>query len=713
MNASEGRQALSTIDALLADGAQAVQMPEVIRGEIKRRIDAAVEAQVDDALRTVPVTDLREALPRGTRLGSLAQSRYSTVLAIAAANPQSIAQTPGVGDGSARAIYRAATQHRNRVASETRLRLNPDSFSAAHTELLQSVLAFSRVRDIAEQLIEPLDRLGVAVESLREDAGPGLGWAVARWFRSRATLKKAEAAIDRLVELASSSDVVGLRSMINRIGELSQDVPDPWREFERDAATVTSIVSQFTATSTESETQATHGFIGAALAGDVERALLDTTLLKANLRRYQHFGAQYILKQGKVILGDEMGLGKTVQALAVAAHLAAMGSRHALIVCPASVLINWVNETAKHTSLVPVVMHGADRDVNARRWESDGGVGITTFGTLGKLSIGQAVQFVVVDEAHFIKNPDAQRSRVVAEAVARAVHAVLLTGTPMENRVSEFRNLVGYVQPDVARRISSGEGIGGATAFRRRVAPAYLRRNQDDVLTELPERVDIDDWVELSAEDTGVYRSAVTSRNMMAMRQAAFAAGSGKSAKLDRLLAIVREAEDNGAKVLVFSYFRGVLDTIGQSAPGKVFGPLTGSTSSTMRQQIVDDFTNHRGPAVLVAQIEAGGVGLNVQAASVVVIAEPQWKPSTEEQAIARAHRMGQLRTVQVHRLLTRNSIDESIRKLLHSKTELFNSYARPSHAKDRDIESVAAGWVGDVREEDLIAIEQRRLGVA
>ena len=192
MNASEGRQALSTIAAVLADGAQAVQMPEMIRGEIKRRVEAAVEAQVDEALRTVPATDLREALPRGTRLGSLARSRYSTVFAIAAASPQAIAQTPGVGDGSAQAIFGAATQHRSRVASETRLRVNPDSRSADHTKLLQSVLAFSRVRETAEQLVGSLDRLSVAVEPLREDAGPGLGWAVVRWFRGRATMKKAE-----------------------------------------------------------------------------------------------------------------------------------------------------------------------------------------------------------------------------------------------------------------------------------------------------------------------------------------------------------------------------------------------------------------------------------------------------------------------------------------------------------------------------------------
>lgn len=127
------------------------------------------------------------------------------------------------------------------------------------------------------------------------------------------------------------------------------------------------------------------------------------------------------------------------------------------------------------------------------------------------------------------------------------------------------------------------------------------------------------------SEDTARYRDAVQSGNFMAMRQAAYPTErSLKSAKLDRLLEIVEEAEDNDAKVIVFSFFRSVLDTVCAQVPGAVYGPLTGSTPSNQRQKMVDEFTAHRGRAVLVSQIEAGGVGLNIQAASVVILPEPQ-----------------------------------------------------------------------------------------
>jgi SNF2 family DNA or RNA helicase len=110
-----------------------------------------------------------------------------------------------------------------------------------------------------------------------------------------------------------------------------------------------------------------------------------------------------------------------------------------------------------------------------------------------------------------------------------------------------------------------------------------------------------------------------------------------------------------------------------------VLGPLTGSVPPSVRQEMVDEFTAVSGPAVLVAQIQVGGVGLNVQAASVVIIAEPQWTPSTEEQAIARAHRMGQVRRVDVHRLLCENSVDQRMLEVLHGKRVAFDQYARRS----------------------------------
>jgi SNF2 family DNA or RNA helicase len=140
-----------------------------------------------------------------------------------------------------------------------------------------------------------------------------------------------------------------------------------------------------------------------------------------------------------------------------------------------------------------------------------------------------------------------------------------------------------------------------------------------------------------------------------------------------------------------------------------VVGSITGAVPAATRQHLVDDFTRQVGHAVLLAQIEAGGVGINMQAASVVIIAEPQWKPSTEDQAVARAHRMGQVRTVQVHRLLAKDSVDERIREVQDDKALLFDAYARESDAKDADRRSVDAGVHRPPELDDVgVALERR-----
>lgn len=215
------------------------------------------------------------------------------------------------------------------------------------------------------------------------------------------------------------------------------------------------------------------------------------------------------------------------------------------------------------------------------------------------------------------------------------------------------------------------------------MAPVYLRRNQEDVLDELPEKIEVEDWVQLTARDEAQYLAAVRARNLMAMRQAAFA--SDNSAKLERLVEIVEEAAQEGRKVVVFSFFLGVLAAVERRLGRTIVGCITGAVPPAARQQLVVDFTRRPGHAVLLAQIEAGGVGLSVQAASVVIIAEPQWKPGTEDQAVARAHRMGQVRRVQVHRLLAKDSVDERIRELQQGKRLLFDAYARRSDAKEAD----------------------------
>jgi SNF2 family DNA or RNA helicase len=186
---------------------------------------------------------------------------------------------------------------------------------------------------------------------------------------------------------------------------------------------------------------------------------------------------------------------------------------------------------------------------------------------------------------------------------------------------------------------------------------------------------------------------------------------------------LVREAADNGLKVVVFSYFREVLavvhdavlrDAGAHDAPeprGRVHGPITGDVAPARRQRMVDAFTEASGHAVLIAQIQAGGTGLNLQAASVVILCEPQVKPTLESQAVARAHRMGQVRRVQVHRLLTVTGVDRRMLELLRAKTRLFDEYARRSDLAEAAPEAV------DLSEQTLarriVEEEQARLAVA
>ena len=204
---------------------------------------------------------------------------------------------------------------------------------------------------------------------------------------------------------------------------------------------------------------------------------------------------------------------------------------------------------------------------------------MTTFETLAWLQSqpGADLSCVVVDEAHYIKNPAAQRSQRAQRLLNSCERAILLTGTPLENRIDEFQNLVGY-----------------------------LRRNQEDVLTELPELVEVEEWLPLSSEDMLAYREAVATGNFMAMRQAAMTHRT-RSEKLQRLVEILGEAEDNGRRVIVFSHFRDVLDLVARALPGEVFGPLTGSVPAAARQVMVDKFSAAGHGAVLVAQIIAGG----------------------------------------------------------------------------------------------------------
>ncbi len=436
-----------------------------------------------------------------------------------------------------------------------------------------------------------------------------------------------------------------------------------------------------------------YGGLPLEIAARVETTPLQRGPLTAILRRYQEFGSRYLILQERSLLGDDMGLGKTVQVLAAMCHAHAEGAKWFFVVAPNGVIANWEREVRKHTRLHPVVIHGVDRDHELARWKRRGGVAITTYGTVGRLADSiEKIDFLAVDEAHYVKNPEAQRTQAVLRLAQRSSRVTLMTGTALENRLEEMRFLITSAQPgmrDALDRIIGAQRRPDPQQIRTELAPVYLRRTQADVLVELPDRIEIDEWVEPTPADLAAYQAAPL---VLVYKRMAATLGDGTrtSAKYERLMEIIDEHRDQGRKILIFSFFLQVIADVSELVGGAA--QITGATSHGDRQRIIDEFTDAPDARVLVGQIDAVGIGVNLQAAQVVIIMEPQLKPSTEWHAIARAHRMGQSKTVTVHRLMVRQTIEERIVDLLREKAELFRTYAADSAMREASTMATDSG---------------------
>ncbi|WP_278315157.1 DEAD/DEAH box helicase [Lolliginicoccus levis] len=698
----------------LIDSATALHAaPQELRAAAQQQVRAIIGARAIAQLAAIPIDDLRPHLDRGTRLAALEAAGVSTVAAAAQADPQQLTFIPGVGTHTATQVVSAARAIADEVISATPLRIEPDREDPAQAQLLAIVAAINRA-DAAALDLADIHTLAQRLAHALPAAERASSWWRMLFTGTAAKHRILAALIDIehvLTEPASVALQHRMRAAMPGLDPRAYSPRQVWQWFRADPAGFYAYLSSLGIAAGATDTEGSRGYLDDELARRISEIDLDASLLRSSLRGYQRFGAQFMLHRERTLLGDEMGLGKTVQALAVLAHLAARGQPRSLVVCPASVQVNWVKETSRHTMLPVHSAHGRDKLDAIDAWLAEGGVAVTTFGTVASLGLAHTpIDTLIVDEAHYVKNPETQRSGVIRHLAIQAEHVMFLSGTPMENRVAEFKALVGYLQPEVGENLDAAATLAGARAFRRRVAPVYLRRNQEDVLAELPERIDVEEWVELSAEDEAAYRVAVVEGTFMRMRRAAWE--SPRSAKLERMLELVDEASEDGHKVLVFSFFRDVLDAMAAALGERAAGAITGSVPAGRRQQLVEGFAQHDGTAVLLCQIDAGGVGLNIQAASVVILAEPQWKPSSEEQAIARAHRMGQVRTVQVHRLLAKDTVDEHIRGVQEHKRALFDEFARTS---DMQAEAAAAGLAGlpeSQAEQALLEIERVRLGI-
>ncbi|WP_311209489.1 MULTISPECIES: DEAD/DEAH box helicase [unclassified Aeromicrobium] len=670
---------------------RAIDQEQEFKAAVVQAGDTIRQAEARKIVREMPTERLKEATSGQIRLASLIAAGITTVEQVLDLGGQ-ITLLPGVGETTGTRMLAAALTIWQTTIDEMPVRIDVKARSKDTTELLRTLAAWDAAREVrdatsvlaAAQILRPvlssLDSKTTHLLLIPEAQG-------ASDFREACSVVVGSAAALRPRRTAKATD--------------------PWPDFLARPADYFAMLSEL-GLLVEDEAAQT-GDLPAEILEAIRALTLNTEHLKASLRGYQSFGARFALVQRKVVIGDEMGLGKTVESLAVLAHLQSRGSHHFLVVCPAAVVTNWVREVREKSDLRPYRLHGQGRDQALTSWARNGGVAVTTYDSLAwledKIPSSTRPSCLIFDEAHYIKNPHALRSERSVRLIKRSPRTILLTGTPLENRIEEFRNLVGYLRPDLT--VTATEF--SPRQFRKQVAPAYLRRNQSEVLSELPELVEVDEWMPLSRDDELHYAHAVIDGNFMAMRQAAFKAGPNSS-KMQRLADLVMEAKANDKRVLVFSHFRHVLDDVAAMLPGHVFGPLTGSVHAAKRQQMVDDFSSSPGGAVLVAQIVAGGVGLNIQAASVVVICEPQLKPTTEWQAIARARRMGQLDAVQVHRLLSEEGVDVRVTEILKVKRELFDEFARTSATAESAPEAFDISDADIARE--IVALERERLHV-
>jgi SNF2 family DNA or RNA helicase len=441
----------------------------------------------------------------------------------------------------------------------------------------------------------------------------------------------------------------------------------------------------------------------------IQRVVLNTSRLVLQLRPYQEFGTKFAVAVRRGLLGDDMGLGKCIQALAAIAHATdADGEPHHLVVCPASLIDTWLQEIGRAlTGIGGWRFHGPDRNTAFNDWQAAGGILVTSFQQAEHLLAREhpRIGFAVVDEAHLVKNPAAQRTKTVRLLTEQASRVLLMSGTLLENRAAELIAIADLADPSQGVRLRQQFGDGRdahreAVAFRDAIGDLYLRRNQDEVLPELPGIIPTDVRIAVGENEHLACKKALVARNLSGARRALSSGDDEGSAKITRLKEIIAECQDGEKKVLVFSQFLRVLELC-RTIIGDQALVVHGHVPPGKRPEIYRQFQEVDGFAALVMQIDIGGLGLNLQAASVVILMEPQLKPSTEQQAVARAHRMGQTRPVVVYRLIAANSIDEHIVELSGFKAELFEQLARRSTLAEAASELPAG--TRDVSEGELL----------
>ena len=661
-------------EALAEIASQPLKIQDAAAGAFK----SLAEAELSRVLRGMDVETVnRDRL--GIRVASLRSAGIDNMEQLCALTLDQINAVKGIGDEAACLIYTLAGRIRQESAAGLKVRIGLDDRSEAASSLLLTARAAMQTAAASRDAQAIWDEYHESVTAAYLDAKPAAG--TLRWIiLSGEKKKRAVDAALYLYDLLSGDYGGRVRAVLDAYDARELlDEDTVWEDFRKHSA---AYYAEFDRLDRMVGTLVDNSYSGLPeeLVLKVEMQPLYVDGLHATLRSYQEFGTRYILRQGNVLLGDEMGLGKTVQAIAAMVSLKAMGAAHFMVVCPASVLVNWCREIRQFSDLAVTPIRGGDQGA-VRRWTQEGGVAVTTYESISRFALPESFGFslLVADEAHYAKNPAARRTQALLILRRKAERVLFMTGTPLENKVDEMCFLVSCLRSDIAGQIREMKYISSAPQFREKLAPVYLRRTRDDVLSELPELIEKEEWCEMGLTEWKAYTLSVAAENFMAMRQVSWDVDLKHSSKAKRLLELCIDAKEDGRKIIVFTYFRETIRAVQKLLGTRALEPITGSVSPMRRQEIVDAFTRAEDGKVLICQVQAGGTGLNIQAASVIIFCEPQIKPSIENQAISRAYRMGQLRSVMVHRLLCDNTVDERILELLREKQDIFDSFAEES----------------------------------
>ena len=426
--------------------------------------------------------------------------------------------------------------------------------------------------------------------------------------------------------------------------------------------------------------------------------------VQASLRDYQEKGVRWLQMLHHYgfggILADDMGLGKTLQTIAFLTSQVTEESR-VLILAPSGLIYNWADEFRKFAPQLDLaVVHGLKANREAILSENHQ-IYVTSYATFrqdSELYQEMAFDFLFLDEAQVMKNAQTKIAQSLRQFVVQAVFA--LSGTPIENHLGELWSIFQIVLPGLLPNKKEFMKLP-ADRVAQFIKPFVMRRKKEEVLTELPDLIEVVYKNELEDQQKAIYlaqlqqmrdrlaqvtdqefqRSRVEILSgLMRLRQICDTPAlfmddyQGASGKLDSLRDLLLQVAAGGHRVLIFSQFKGMLERIEQELPdlGLTSFKITGSTPAQDRQEMTKAFNQGERDVFLIS-LKAGGVGLNLTGADTVILVDLWWNPAVEAQAIGRAHRMGQERKVEVYRLITRGTIEEKIQELQEQKKHLVS----------------------------------------